>query len=146
MPIKGFLTESEEKEVVDSIANAEKLTSGEIRLHIENRCKKDPIERAKEVFAQLNMQNTKQRNAILVYIALIDHKLVIWGDEGIHVQVGQSFWDSEVEQLVRAFKEKAFKTGLVQTITQIGSKLGELFPYQDDDTDELDNTISINSN
>lgn len=146
MAVKGFLSDIEEKQVVDAIYSAEKTTSGEIRLHIENRCKGDVIERAKVVFAQLNMQKTKERNGILLYIALLDHKVAIWGDEGIHSKVGQSFWDSEVNRLVQAFKNQEYKQGLITVISEIGSKLGELFPYQDNDSNELDNSISINAN
>jgi uncharacterized membrane protein len=146
MSVQGFLSDLEEQSVIDAITKAELATSGEIRLHIENRCKGDAIERAKKVFTDLNMHKTKDRNAVIVYIALIDHKLCVWGDEGIHIKVGQSFWDNEVAALVQAFKNKQFASGLIQLITDIGSKLGELFPYTADDKNELDNSISFNQN
>lgn len=146
MAIQGFLTDEQEQAVVDSITAAELKTSGEIRLHIENRCKGDAEKRAKAVFSDLKMAKTKDRNGILIYIALLDHKLCIWGDEGIHAKVGQSFWDDELAQLVVAFKEKEFKSGLIALISKMGAKLSELFPFQSDDTNELDNSISFNKN
>lgn len=146
MSIQGFLNEEEEQSVVQAISKAELATSGEIRLHIENRCKGDVLVRAKQVFADLDMLKTKDRNGILIYIALIDHKLCIWGDEGIHTKLGQSFWDSEVETIISSFKEKKFKDGLIQVIETIGLKLSELYPYKSDDKNELDNDISFNAN
>ncbi|TNE74082.1 TPM domain-containing protein [bacterium] len=146
MAVEGFLSDSEEQAVVEAITAAELKTSGEIRLHVENRCKGDAIERVKKVFSELGMYNTKDRNAVLIYIALLDHKLVVWGDEGIHTQVGQHFWDSEVAAILNAFKNKRFKEGLVDLILHIGEKLSSLFPHQKDDIDELDNSISKNDN
>jgi uncharacterized membrane protein len=146
MSIQGFLTDSEEQAVVDAITAAEKRTSGEIRLHLENRCKGDVLDRAKRVFADLNMYKTKDRNAVLIYIALLDHKLVVWGDEGIHSKVGQQFWDDEVQAVIQAFKEKKFEQGLITLIQDIGEKLSSLFPFNKNDVDELDNSISKNNN
>lgn len=146
MSIQGFLTDAEEQAVVDAITAAEKRTSGEIRIHVENRCKGDVVERAKRVFADLNMYKTKDRNAVLIYIALLDHKLVVWGDEGIHSKVGQQFWDEEVRTVIQAFKEKKFAQGLVNLIQAIGEKLATLFPFEKNDVDELDNSISKNNN
>lgn len=146
MAIQGFLSDEQEQAVVDSITAAELKTSGEIRLHIENRCKGGAQKRAQQVFSDLKMTQTKDRNGILIYIALLDHKLCIWGDEGFHAKVGQSFWDSEMAQLVSAFKEKQFKEGLIALISKMGIKLSDLFPFQSDDTNELDNSISFNKN
>lgn len=146
MSVHGFLTDEEEQAVVDAISKAELATSGEVRLHIENRCKGDVIERAKQVFTDLEMAKTADRNAVLIYIALMDHKLCVWGDEGIHQKVGQAFWDNEVAQLVVAFKEKNFKKGLITLISDIGTKLSALFPYKSNDKNELDNSISFNQN
>ncbi|NCP85397.1 MAG: TPM domain-containing protein [Bacteroidetes bacterium] len=146
MSIKGFLNEEDELAVVQAISKAELNTSGEIRLHLENRCKGDVVNRAKQVFADLEMFKTKDKNGILIYIALIDHKLCIWGDEGIHAKLGQDFWDSEVAILIATFKENKYKDGLVSVIETIGTKLSEYFPYQSDDVNELDNDISFNAN
>ncbi|MEO1023009.1 MAG: TPM domain-containing protein [Bacteroidota bacterium] len=138
-----FLTKPQEKAIVAAIAEAEKQTSGEVRVHLEPSCKtEDPIERAKQVFAELNMHNTELRNGILVYVATKDHKLAIWGGEGIHEKVGQAFWDNEVALLVKYFKAGDHETGLTEVIRQIGERLKEHFPYQNDDVNELPDDIS----
>jgi uncharacterized membrane protein len=140
-----FLSKEQEESIVESIKEAEKETSGEIRVHIEKKCKADsPLDRAKEVFAELKMHETELRNGVIVYVAWKDHKVAIWGDEGIHEKVGQKFWDEELELILSYFKKEDYETGLSEVILQIGQKLKENFPYQKDDVDELSNEISYN--
>lgn len=138
-----FLTKEQEASIIESIAQAERETSGEIRIHIEKKCSTDsPIERARQVFEELGMHETDLRNGVIIYIAFKDHKLAIWGDEGIHSRVGQSFWEEEYELLKNYFREQDYETGLTEVILQIGQKLKENFPYQEDDINELTNDIS----
>lgn len=139
---KHFFTEEEEKKIIDAIVEAEKETSGEIRLHIESNCPDDVLERAKVVFHDLKMQNTKHRNGVLVYIATEDKKMAIYGDKAIHDHVGQSFWDDTMKIMTGHFKSGNYEAGIIETITQIGHKLKARFPHQKDDVNELNNDIS----
>lgn len=139
-----FLTTEQEERIVEAINEAEKLTSGEVRVHIEKKCKNEsPVERAQEVFAELEMHQTAERNGVIVYVAYKDHKVAIWGDEGIHAKVGQKFWEQELELILQHFREGDYETGLIEGVLQIGQKLKENFPYQGEaDVDELPNEIS----
>ena len=141
-----FLTAEQEKHIVEAIAQAEMETSGEIRVHLEKKCKHEsPVERAKEIFAELEMHKTEQRNGVIVYVATKDHKLAIWGDEGIHAKVGQKFWEEELELILNYFRQGDYETGLIEGVLQIGQKLKENFPFQHkEDVDELPNEISYN--
>lgn len=141
-----FLSQEQEEHIVDAIRQAEEATSGEIRVHIEKKCKAEtPVDRAKEVFAELKMHETEFRNGVIVYVAWKDHKLAIWGDEGIHGKVGQKFWEEEVELLVKYFKENDYETGLSEVVLQIGQKLKENFPFdQKGEVNELSDEISYN--
>jgi uncharacterized membrane protein len=141
MSVKLFSKE-EEKEIITAIEQAEETTSGEIRLHLEKHCKIDPIRRAQEVFAKLKMFETEQKNGVILYIATEDHKVVIWGDEGIHTKVGQDFWDEELNKLISSFKSGYYAKGIIECIGDIGQKLKEFFPYQDGDVNELSDDIS----
>jgi len=141
--IMDFLTEAEEKMVVDAIKSAEKNTSGELRVHIEDKCpKKEVNERVIEVFAALKMHETEQKNGILLYISTDDKKIGIWGGQGIHDKVGQNFWEEEIALIVKYFKDGKKAEGLSLALEQIGEKLREFFPYQKDDVNELDDNIS----
>lgn len=138
-----ILSKEEEKTIISAIKEAETATSGEVRVHFEDRCKaKDPIIRAKEVFAELNMHTTELRNGVIVYVAIKDHKIAVWGDEGIHTKVGQSFWDDVLSILQKYFKADDYESGLKDAILMIGQKLKEFFPYQKDDVNELSDEIS----
>ncbi|MDR9417869.1 TPM domain-containing protein [Gracilimonas sp.] len=142
-----FLTQKQEKHIIEAIRQAEEATSGEIRVHIEKKCKaEDPLDRAKEVFAELKMHETELRNGIIVYVAWKDHKVAIWGDEGIHGKVGQEFWEEELELLIKYFKASDYETGLSEVVLQIGQKLKENFPFeQKGEVNELSDEISYNN-
>ena len=93
--IEEFFTSKEEQQVIDAIKSAEKDTSGEIRVHIEKSTDKDPLERAKEVFYELKMNETQAQNGVLFYVATESHHFAILGDKGINELVAEDFWDTE---------------------------------------------------
>ena len=138
-----FLSSDDESAIVQAIQEAEKKTSGEVRVHIEKKCpKKDPVKRAISLFQKLRMHKTDLRNGVIVYVATEDHLLAIWGDEGIHAKVGQEFWESTLITLQEDFKTNQIKNGLTKALLDIGEKLQQHFPYQKDDKNELDDSIS----
>ena len=141
---KDFLTKQDEQEIVSSIVEAEKNTSGEIRVHIEEHSEKSPLDRAQEVFFELKMNETQDRNGVLFYICVSDKKFAIIGDKGINDVVESDFWDCTKDTVIANFKEGNFKKGLVEGILQAGQQLKHYFPYQSDDTNELSNEISRN--
>lgn len=140
--IEDFFTSKEEQQVIEAIQSAEKDTSGEIRVHIEKSTDKDPLERAKEVFYELKMNETQAQNGVLFYVATESHHFAILGDKGINDLVPTNFWDSEKELVLSHFKNREFAKGLELGIIEAGKKLKEFFPYQSDDTNELSDEIS----
>ncbi len=143
MKFTNFLTPEDEKEVSLAIAAAERNTSGEIRVHIDKNCKGDPLDRAKSLFQKLDMHQTQFRNGVLIYISIDDHKLAIFGDEGIYSTLDADFWQYEIDILTEHFGKGHYLDGLVEVVSQIGKKLKENFPFeQKGDLNELDNEIS----
>ena len=137
-----FLTKDEEQEIVNAIKIAEASTSGEVRIHIESKSKKEPFERALDVFGELQMQHTEQRNGVLLYIAVNDHQFAICGDEGIDKVVADDFWDSTRDIMASHFKKGQFKEGIIAGVLNAGEQLKQFFPWQTDDANELSNEIS----
>jgi uncharacterized membrane protein len=137
-----FLTSKQEAEIVEAIRIAEENTSGEIRVHIEDKSEKPSIERAKEVFNTLEMFKTEARNGVLFYINVSGNQFAIIGDEGIDKVVPTDFWESTKDIVLNNFAEKKYKKGLVEGIKKAGEQLKHYFPYQSDDTNELPNEIS----
>lgn len=144
MTSRTFFSKEEQQKIVAAIKEAELNTSGEIRVHIENHCKKETLERAAEVFYDLKMNQTAARNGILFYLAAKDHKFAIIGDEGINKNVEHDFWNDIKDEMVAMFKENKFAEGLIAGILKCGERLKEYFPYQSDDVNELSDEISFN--
>ncbi len=141
--VEDFLTHSEESEVIDAIRQAERNTSGEIRVHLEAHAEIDPFDRAVELFNFLHMNNTRNGNGVLFYVAVEDHILVILGDRGIDKVVPEDFWESTKDLVLEHFSYGDVKQGLVDGILHAGEQLKRHFPYRLDDTDELPNEISV---
>lgn len=149
--VEDFLTSEEEAAIIEAIRISEKNTSGEIRVHIEATSLSaeepnehiDAFDRALEVFDMLNMENTQQRNGVLIYVAVEDRTLVIMGDKGINDIVGQNFWESTKDIIINHFKNGEMKQGLVEGILKAGEQLKKHFPYKKDDKNELPNDISV---
>jgi uncharacterized membrane protein len=140
--LKDFLSKAEEQEIVEAIGKAEKNTSGEIRVHIEKENTIAPLDRAMEVFRNLQMENTQGRNGVIIYVAVKSKHFAIYGDKGINEKVDIDFWDSTKEIMQNHFKNGNFKQGLIDGILKAGEQLKNHFPFQDNDTNELSNEIS----
>lgn len=142
--VEDFLTATEESEIIEAIRQAEKNTSGEIRVHLEKSANdEDVFDRAEEVFEFLHMNNTKLSNGVLIYIAVEDRTLVIMGDKGINDVVAPNFWESTKNSIIDQFKKGDMKSGLVEGILMAGEQLKKHFPYRKDNKNELPDTISV---
>jgi len=140
----NFFTKEQQEYLHQAIMNAELDTSGEIRVHIENTCKGDAMERALAVFKKLGMDKTESRNGVLIYLAIENRKFAIIGDEGIHAVVTEVFWESIKNKMMNHFRENHFTEGLVEAITETGKQLKAYFRHQSDDKNELSDDISFN--
>ena len=140
---KHFFTLREQQEIINAIKEAELDTSGEIRVHIESRCKREVLDRAAYLFKQLHMHKTKLRNGVLFYLSAHDHKFAILGDMGINHVVPGDFWDEIKEMMLKQFQAGKFQEGLSEGIIKAGKQLKDHFPYQQDDVNELSDEISF---
>jgi len=140
---KEFFTDEEKQNIVDAVRNAEQRTSGEVRVFVESRCRYvNAIDRAVEIFENLQMQKTELRNATLVYVAVKDKQLAVFGDEGIHQKVGNEYWANEVVKMIHAFNRDNIAEGIRQCVLNIGEALALHFPYdRNTDKNELPDDI-----
>jgi uncharacterized membrane protein len=143
--MKDTITAEDEAQIVAAIAEAEKNTSGEIRVHLENTCKGNVLDRATQVFASLHMHQTKLRNGVLFYVAIKSHQFAVLGDAGINAVVPANFWNDVTAVVIQHFKAGKYAEGLRQGILMAGEQLRAFFPYAGDahDTNELQNDISF---
>lgn len=140
---KPLFTEAENEQIVNAIQEAERQTSGEIRIFIESRCKYvDALDRATEIFNNLQMEKTELRNAVLFYLAVKDKQLAIFADKGIHEAAGNNYWQNAVKDIISVFTKDSLIAGITTSIYKIGQALKEHFPYDKDvDKNELPDEI-----
>jgi uncharacterized membrane protein len=139
---REFFTPEQQQLMVEAIRKAEKNTSGEVRLFVESKCNYvDPVDRAKEIFFNLKMDQTKDRNAVLFYLAMDDRQLALFADEGIYQRLGAKYWNDEVRKIIGAFTKDDYIGGICRVINNIGSALQNEFPYESDDKNELPDEI-----
>lgn len=140
---KKFFSKEENHFIVKAIRQAEKSTSGEVRVFVESHCSwMDAIDRAAEIFFLLKMEKTDQRNAVLVYIAIKDRQLAVYGDEGIHHQVGSEYWNNLIQEMLASFNKNNYAKGIAECVIQVGDALKTNFPYNSDtDKNELPDEI-----
>jgi uncharacterized membrane protein len=144
----ALLPEQDQKRIVDAIKEAERNTSGEVRVFIESRCSYvDAMDRAREVFFNLKMERTKEHNAVLIYVALTDHQMALFGDEGIYKKTGgDPYWLHELGIMRAYFKENRIGEGIATCALHIGQALSANFPYDGKtDKNELPDDIVFGS-
>lgn len=127
----------DKKRVKRAIQRAEKRTSGEIRVSISPPFWGDVWKAAEWAFERLGMRATRDRNAVLFFVAPARHRFVVLGDRGIHEKVGEEFWLRIAEALAERFRHGDFTGGLVAGIDAVGEGLARHFPYTEEDVNEL---------
>jgi len=133
---KPLLTPEATELVVNAIRASEVKTSGEIRVYVESHCRfVDALDRAKQVFFSLQMEATEFRNAVLVYVAIKDHQLAVFADEGIYQKAGADYWNQAVKQMLLHFNANDYGAGIAAVVSNIGQTLEAHFPY-DSSTDK----------
>ena len=140
---KDFFTKEQKEDIRQAILNAELDTSGEIRVHIETRCKGDVMDRAAYIFDKMGMQKTEKRNGVLFYLAVHNRRFAVIGDTGINAIVPGDFWDAITNMLLNHFRENQFTAGLINGIEMVGEKLKKHYPYETGDINELTDEISF---
>ncbi|WP_167615779.1 TPM domain-containing protein [Maribellus sediminis] len=143
MSVHKYFTEQDKLQITNAIRVAETNTSGEIRLHVENKCPGDVLDRAAYIFEKLEMHKTELRNGVLFYLAVEDRKFAILGDAGINQKVNDDFWESTKEKVIVHLKDGKYAQGLAEGIVMAGEQLKAHFPYQKDDINELSDEISF---
>jgi uncharacterized membrane protein len=139
----AVFNEEEQQRIRAAIEDAEKHTSGQIRVCIEKTCSEDVLDRAAKYFHKLEMQKTKHRNGVLVYLATVDRKFAIIGDAGIHKKVPDDFWDTTKDDMLQHFKLGDLIEGIVTGLKIAGEQLKKYFPHHNGDINELPDDIAF---
>ncbi|MGP8216332.1 MAG: TPM domain-containing protein [Bacteroidia bacterium] len=139
---RRFFSAREEEQIISTIKDVERFTSGEVRLYIESECESDPLERGISVFHHLKLHEKNHRNGVLIYLASEHRKFSIVGDEGIHTKVPDNFWEDVKNKMTLFFKQGKLADGVCEGIKLVGEKLKDAFPFDSTIKDGYSDTIN----
>jgi uncharacterized membrane protein len=140
--MKRFLSRLDHDRIVAAIAEAEKKTSGQIRVHVTRRKPSDIEERARQRFEKLGMTGTRLHNGVLIYIAPNARRFRVLGDAGIHEKCGEKFWKETAGEMEASFRKGEFTDGIVRAIEKAGQILAEHFPLEGKPVNELPDEVT----
>ena len=141
--VRAFLSDDDLEAVARAVADAERHTSAEIRVHLDHACDGAAFQQAIKVFERLGMHKTTARNGVLVYISVTDRKLAVIGDRGIHDRVGEAYWQGLVAAVRERMSQQQARGALVHAIAEVGRELGRHFPRRPGDKNELADGVSF---
>jgi uncharacterized membrane protein len=141
--VTEFLSEEDLLSIARAVRQAEARTSAEMRVHLDHACEIDAFQRAVTIFERLGMHRTAERNGVLIYISVTDHKLAVIGDAGIHERVGTAYWEEVVEGVRGHLRQNRSRDGLLHAVAQVGRALRRHFPRRSHDTNELSDDVSF---
>jgi uncharacterized membrane protein len=145
MHTKDFLHALNDQAISHEIAEAEKRTSGEIRVFVSEKLVEDPVPEAEKQFVALGMTKTELRNGVLIYFAPKAQKYAVVGDKGVHERCGQKFWEHIANDMTPLLKAGKFTEAVVLAVREIGGVLAKEFPCGTGDKNELPNKIERES-
>lgn len=137
-----YLSKEDYKAIQEAIAAAEKKTSGEIRVHIRTKTQENILKHAEQIFKELNMHKTKQRNGVLILVDPKHCRFALFGDQGIHEEVGNVFWQSTRDVMESYFRKNEIMQGILQAVKSVGEELGRYFPLLHENPNELSNDVT----
>ena len=139
----ALFNEDEQQRIRRAVELAEKATSGEIRVCVEEKCSVEALDRAAQYFKKLDMHKTSLRNGVLIYLATADRKFAIIGDVGINQVVPLNFWDATKETMLEHFKSGDLVEGIITGLSLSGRQLQQYFPSLANDKNELSDDIAF---
>ena len=146
MRTKEFISRLDHDRIVEAIRDAERRTSGEVRVYIQRgELKREILDIAQERFQKLGMQKTRERNGVLILVAPRVHKFAVVGDEGIHTRCGNELWERVVAKMREHFRAERFSDAIVDAVRDVGEVLARHFPRQAGDRNELPDVVEGDS-
>lgn len=138
---RKFVKQLTHERIHAAIQEAEKKSSGEIRVMISHKPAPDPLAAGQAAFLRLQMERTKYRNAVLLFVAPRSRTFAVIGDEAVHAKCGDDFWRQLAGAMTDYFKRGDYTDGLVHGINRAGDLLAEHFPRDTDDKNELSDDV-----
>lgn len=141
MKTKDFIRSLDDQKIASAIGEAEKRTSGEIRVFVTERAVEDALVEAEKEFLKEGMEKTELRNGVLIYFAPRSQNYAIVGDKGVHEKCGQSFWEEISAHMAPHLKQHDYTEAVLVGVREAGEALARHFPCAAGDRNELPNQV-----
>jgi uncharacterized membrane protein len=141
--VRALFSEDDLEAVTRAVAEAERHTSAEVRVHLDHSCKGDVLQRAIRIFERLGMHKTAERHGVLLYVSVTDRKLAVIGDRGIHERVGEAYWRGLVDAVRERLRQQQSRDSLIHALAEVGRELARHFPRRPGDKNELSDDVSL---
>lgn len=101
---------------------------------------------ARAAFVDHEVFATRDRSGVLLYLSLLEHRVVVLGDAGVEAHVAPGEWDDIVGGIVRGIRERRAADALVAAIERVGEILDRRgLERRADDRDELANRLRLDA-
>jgi putative membrane protein len=101
-------------------------------------------ERARRAFAEHGLARTQGQTGILVFVALLEHRVVVLADAGIHRHVGTNdVWQEVVDLTVAGLRDGRAVEGIDAALRRCGEILRRHVPAPDHNPNELPNRVVL---
>ena len=136
--------------IEEAIEASEKLHRAEIRVAIEVALDlralwriKAARQRALEMFTELEVWNTRERNGVLIYMLLAERDVEIVADLGLDGRVEQSEWLRICTVIEREFAAGHWRDGVLRGIEAATVLLTREFPANEPNPNEQQNRPAV---
>lgn len=97
--------------------------------------------RSLAAFTGQGLHHTREHTGILIFVSLLEHRVVVLADRGIDKKVEPGTWQAVVDTLTNGLKTGNACDGFCTAIEHCGEILAAHFPRRLDDRDELPNKL-----
>jgi putative membrane protein len=100
-------------------------------------------EQAFQEFYANGLHKTKAATGVLIFVSLLEHRVVVMADEGIDAKVGHDFWVETDHLILQGIRDGSLRDGLIAGIDHTGQALAENFPWVEGDRNEIPDRLIV---
>ncbi len=125
-----------------AVEAAEQRTSAEIVVSIAPFFVGRVWEAARRAFDRLGIAGTRRHNGVLVFVVPSRHEVVVLADDGALVRIHPTVWHDAASRIASACARGRGTAGIVEVVDWLSRVLGEAFPPEPGDVNELPDVIA----
>jgi putative membrane protein len=92
-------------------------------------------------FYSSGLYRTRDSNGVLIYLSLLERRVVVLGDKAIHEKMGDEHWKEVRDLIIQGIRQGQARSGICSAVARCGEALACHFPRKADDTNELSDEV-----